>query len=154
MNLHGFTAHFLTWIYVSDDLERCTEVLEKFHTDMRRVNVDRIDAWFPTALVGEGQPADFITAFRNNILRRPPGAELHATLCDLFYHLAHHPRMRIALSESSIAPTTPVFWITKALQRHFCLHPGDKTWDPEMSLVTFGGLSYVHVSTGETEIRY
>ena len=139
-----FTAHFLTWIYVADDPEMSVGVLEKFHTDMRRVNVDRIEAWFPTAaLIGKNQPADFVAAFQRSILRRPLDVALHPTLCDIPYHLAHHPRMHAILRAANISITTPVFWVVKAMQRYWCLYAGDALWDPEMALVAFGGLTYV-----------
>ena len=141
-----FNAHFLAWIYGSDDDAARDRVLERFQRLMRKVGHDRIRAWWPYALVGEEQRSEFVAVLRRKVLSRTSASGLYATLLNLLYSLVWLPDFQECFQDAQIHLKSPILWIMKALQRALCTHTDDE-WNGEVVYSALGGLIYV-VSAG------
>ena len=137
-----FNAHFLSWVYGSDDDPQRDGILARFQSDIKQVGPDRMHTWFAYALIGEGQSQDFVSVWRRKLHSRAPERGLHTVLLDLFYSLAVLPSFRDCLEESNVHVKTPVLWIMKVLQRTLCTRTNDD-WIIEMVYSALGGVMYV-----------
>lgn len=137
-----FNAHFLAWIYGSEEDVSRDHVLERFQRLMRHVGHDRLRAWWPYALVGEEQRSEFAALWRRRVLNRSLDGGRYATLLNLFYSLAWIADFQDCLQLAQVKVKSPVLWIMKGLQRLLCEDPSDD-WNGEVVWTGLGGLLYV-----------
>ena len=142
VDVSAANAHFLAWVYLTDDRTRRDRTLTVLHGDLIFVDEPRITYWFPRALIGPNQGEDFISTVRKDVLSRHSSSGTKFKILDILYRISKQPKLKEHMIQAAIPLQTPVFWIMRALQWHLCTHE-ETQWDKEMVSTAFDSMSYV-----------